>query len=59
MGLIKIISEKIGNKMIVTGVPAKKADNIEEIIKINNIDKYKLLFVALDKIVEISVENPK
>ena len=59
IGLINIISEKIGSKIIVTGVPAKKADNREEIPKINKMDRYTLLLVALDKIVEISDEKPK
>jgi len=52
-------TEKIGRRIIVTGVPARKADIREDIPNVINTARYMLLFNRLTKPEEINSEKPK
>jgi hypothetical protein len=62
MGLGKMLSatiaEKIGRRMIVTGVPARNADKSEEMLNVINTAMKILSFIIFPKIVAIKSENP-
>ena len=62
MGLGKILSltitEKIGRRIIVTGVPARKADKSEEIPSVMKTARKMLLLIRFCRIVEMNSEKP-
>ena len=52
------IAAKIGKRIIVTGVPARKADKSEEIPSVINTARKMLSFITFPKADEINSENP-